>query len=453
MTKLFFDEGVPHSRDQALVFFERYENASPADLIMLQSEFEFMSSEDICAVERFLLANPRTDGRLITLICDGLPKINDLDEEAISYLLFESYKCYAAGKYDQDTFEKNTIKLIDGYWPDTPRPKLGFIHGCINSGNLADTSGVKKATSLSASHALDKSLADQLLRSFAIGDRYPTEIADMTASLESAILPLSLAALIDVLLSEANTLLVIDLFQRLVREDALDAAYIDVFASKIGHDFVISVTRDTSFSSSVKSANNIYGKYGESPFFDDEQKSIFDIMIDSGRAPSSLEMILSEYFDKDKFSKTSKYIVDNISGLYQCGIADKFRVGLMNFGIENGASSKVLLCEISRIGKILNKSIGFDSSGLDANGIISKIMVEFYDPAGQYVEIEYLSLMELLSKVGLDRAHNVLKDVDGRLISDFMRTHIDQSDRMLKKEILKLYPQAKGRVLEDDLGL
>lgn len=453
MTNSFFDDGVPCSRDEALVFFERYENASAADLIKLQSEFEFMSSRDICNVDRFLLANPRCDGRLTTIICAGLPKINDLDEEAIGYLMLESYKNYAADKYDQATFEMNMGKLIDGYWPDNPRTTLGFIHGCINSGNLADASGVKKTKILSMGPHLDRSIADQLLRSFVVGDMYAKDVGNMTASLASALMPQSLGALIDVIISEGDTLLARDLFQRLVKEDALAVDYIDMFASKLGHDFVITVANESSFHKSAISANNIAGKYGEAVLFDLKTAALFDNLIESGKVPSTLELILTDEFDKSKFPVMMKYLADNISNLYGCFLSDRFRLGLRKFGADNDLSPEVLSAEILRLCKTLKISADMDLTAFNSSYIADRISREYHNPQGRYVEVEYLGLVEIIKSVGLEKSHGVLSSVDGRLITDVMSEVIAPSDTHEKKRMLKLYPQAKASVLENDLGL
>lgn len=453
MTNSFFRHGIPQSWGCAAGFFEEYEKASPAELMSLQAEFEFMDSAAICHIDRYLLSSPRCDGRLTTIICSGLPKINNLDEEAIGYLMLESYKNYAADKYDQDSFEMNMVKLIDGYWPDKPRTMLGSIHGCINSGNLADASGVKKTKSLLMGKPLDRSIADQLRRSFVIGERYSTDVANMTASLASAIMPQSLQALLDVIMAEGDTLMARDLFQRLVREDALFGDYIDSFADKIGHDFVLSVVKDTSFSKSAISANNIADKYGESALFDQNEASIFDVVIESGSVPATLELILQKDFDRSKFPFMTKYLTDNISNLYECTLTDRFRAGLKAFGISNGCHSDVLSCEIYRLTRSLKNSTDMDLSPFNSSYIADKISREHHNPKGQYVEIEYLTLKDLVKEVGLENSVKVLKSVDGKLISDVMSEVIDQTDIHSKKRLLKMYPQAKGSVLENDLGL
>lgn len=192
MVSSFFRNGIPQSWGCAKDFFDEYEKASPEELLQLQQEFEFMPSEAFRHIDKYLLESKRADGRLTSIICAGLPKIHDLDYEALGYLLLESYKNYAADKYDQATFEQNMMKLVDGYWPDNPRTILGSVHGCINSGNLADASGVKKTISLSMGPSLDRSIADQFRRSFVIGEKYGSEIGNLVGSLSSAIMPISL---------------------------------------------------------------------------------------------------------------------------------------------------------------------------------------------------------------------------------------------------------------------
>ena len=453
MTNSFFHNGVPQSMTSASEFFEKYEKASPADLLALQDEIEFMSSEEICQIDRFLLANPRADGQLTTIICSGLPKIHDLDYEALGYLMLESYKNYAADKYDQATFEKNMVKLVDGYWPDRPRTILGYVHGSINSGNLADASGVKKAMILSMGSELDYSIACQLRRSLEIDERYTLQVGNLAGSLAAAVMPQSLQALLDVMISNGEILLASDLFQRLVKEDALYCDYIDTFSSKLGHDFVLRSIKDTPFYKSPSSANNISDKYGESALFDADEEATFDRMIHSSSAPGLLELVFNEKLDKSKFPSLIKYMADNLNGLYRCVMSDKSRLSLRRFGIASDRSSEVLDSEVYMLTKSLKNNSGMDLTSFNSAFIADRVSREYHNPNGQYVEIEYLWMIELVKEIGLEKSHDVLKAVDGRFISDVMSEVIDSEDIHARRRLMKLYPQAKGSVLESDLGL
>lgn len=239
----------------------------------------------------------------------------------------------------------------------------------------------------------------------------------------------------------------------MVREDALQSCYIESFANKLGHEFVLSVTKDTSFCKSILSANNISAKYGEAAIFDSNEARIFDVVIESGSVPATLELILFREFDKTRFPAMTNYISENISNLYACKSTDRFILGLKSFGIANNRQSEVLTCEIYRLTKSLKQSADMDLTAFNSHFIASRISREYHNPSGQYVEVEYLKLKEIVKEVGLEKSHEIIKDIDGKFISDVMSEVLDQTDIHAKKVILKLYPQAKGSVLENDLGL
>ncbi|MBI6882595.1 hypothetical protein [Pseudomonas putida] len=452
MTNRLLVIGIPNNFDESKLFFDAYSDAGVDELLEFQAEFEFVSSIDTYKIEKYLFSNSRADGRLITLICNGLPKINSLDEEAIGYLLFESYKCYASGKYDQKSFEENAIKLIAGYWPDSPKPKLATFKDYIQSGNLADASGIKKSRILEVGNDLDKSIADQLYRSFVVDGNYVSIIQQMCSSLLVAKLPLSLKALLDIVVAD-DLYLATDIFQRLLHQDGLHPEYIECFSDKLGHDFILTSIRNTSYSDSYRSSVNIVEKYGETPLFSDEESEIFDLTISSGFVPGSINIILNDGFDSSKFPALSNYIIKNICDLYKCALTDKLKAGLQKFGLNHGAGLDVLYGEAYKLGHKLRVKTGMDLDENSAISVINSVSKEHQDPKGIYLEPEYLELLEIVGLVGLENAYEVLSKVSMGFVSDAMANASSKIDQEMKRKLLKLYPEARGRVLDNDMGL
>lgn len=449
--KPFFDNGVPKSLEDAKAFFDRYEEASPLELSGLSKEFEFVSSQDICLVDEFLFSSSRTDGRLTTLICEGLPPIHDLDEQALGYLLYESYKCFASGKYDQGSFEKNMVKVINGYWPDHPTPLLRRMGSYISSGNLVLPKGVSQERILVVGEGLDKSLADQLHLSRRAECDYVNDAGDISYSLSKALLPISLAAVIESL--DGNHLLAMDLFQRLVRWDSINTEYLSVFERTNGRDFVLSAIRSISYSVSPFSMTAISDIYGESSLFNDGDFSGFGESLDRKILPSSFIPLISNKIDQSRFPVLTDYVKSNFDKVYRCQVKSETKLRLVEFAVRNGLGIDVLSIEVEMARLTVNRDYLPIIEDLGVSRTLDAISVKYHSSGGVEAQSEYLSIIDILLRIEIQNAHEVLRSVDGRLITDIMDNYLDSVDHDFKKRIMKMYPQTKSFVLESDLGL
>ena len=453
MVKSFFESGVPTNRFAAGDFFDRHENASQDELKQLQSEFEFLSPEDICDIETYLFSNSRCTGNLVGIICAGLPVMNNLDEESIGYLLYELFLRYVDGSRDEVASEKDLVKIIDGYWPDRPKPVMALLGACVESAFSRVDSPACNTPIESLSFEFDKSLADQFARSFEINDHYSSLALRSAKTFSILTLPQCLSTYINLLQANGELSLVNDLFQKICNGDGLNKKYLEVFSEKVGHDFLLSAIKDTCFSKSLESAKAISSIYGESAIFDDKQFNIFYSVISSGRFPMSYDMVISEKFDSKLFPRLTAQVLSDIDDLFRCQMSKATKEGISSFGIAHGAGSRVLAGELNRIGRSLTPVFGENVLNMSPSETVSLVVSHHHDPKGLFVEPYLQEIYEIVRKVGLENSHPVLSSVDGRFVAGYIEKFLTESSASEMRALMKMYPKCKGYVLENDLGL
>lgn len=452
MSDPFFKNGIPDNYSTIDSFFDRYSRASAKELDLLSSEFSRMSSEEIVRVDTHLLANKKCDASLLSLICDALPPIHALDMHALGLLLLESYKNFITGKYIQEDFELNTAKLINGYRPANPDVLLSNLASEFSSGLSFVNAKDKKNEALTLkSDAMDKAYAKQLRMSMA-----DAVTENMVNGLCFVSMPLTMDAMVDRMISSSDIYGLRKVIGSLYKTGSLTPAYIDVFRKYLDDEDILEVCRvSSSHQVSLKSTYVMNTVYGEHAIFDEDRLTRIQGIIERGSFPTPLDVIHDPLFDSEKLRPLSKLIVDNLEKIYEIHSASAtFKQHLLHFACRQGQAERALACELGKLITPLRRIDSMDKiDEMSLCGLVNRVHELYVESAGSDYELEYVGILHLLSTTTLESAATILKEVNGKIVSDYIDQYIDPSDKSRRQEIMKLYPQAKSRILENDLGL
>jgi hypothetical protein len=195
--------------------------------------------------------------------------------------------------------------------------------------------------------------------------------------------------------------------------------------------------------------------YGELALFKPEDALSYDVMLGKKNAPPFLRIVFAKNFDSSKFPDLVSYAKNNIIDILNCNIDKDFTNGIIEFGIKNGAGDKIIRAETIRVCSSLTGPKGdeWHLNSSEAPIFINKICNIYHETKRISLVYEYVCLVEIIKKTGFDCEYDVLKGVVGKLLAEAMEGHPGFSTPATKRKMLKMYPQAKSRILENDLGL
>lgn len=298
------------------------------------------------------------------------------------------------------------------------------------------------------SDAADKGFARQIVAQSAAGPEDYRIASRQWTSLRRFELPETLGAYLKAKIVTGYASDLINLVGEMARDNLLSDKYIKVVRDIVGDDFFLK-----SCKSELDRAYGLYTTlqlapiYGEAAIHDAGFLGGLQWGLNSD-VPEYIKQFGQINFNEVKLPLLADYVVSKMNHMLKAapdGIKDvDLQVRFCNLAGRLGKGDKAL----HRLAQILSPP---DSDLRQPSRIFEAVLANQSSPAASLrEEAAYNLLAKSISKLGLETLQRVAPDVSGRFVVDVLNwVHTDLNTR----EIIRLFPQAKGGLLENDLGL
>lgn len=298
--------------------------------------------------------------------------------------------------------------------------------------------------------AVDKAFARQIVaRSHA-----DTSLDDQTRSRHQWLslcifeLPETLSAYIRAKIITGDAVHLIPMVGEMAFKNLLSDKYIEATRSIVGDDFFLkSCKRDLAAAFNMSSTLQLTKLYGEAAVHDPEFLNGLQWTFPAG-VPDYIKRFSAIGFNEEKLPLLAQYALKRMNDILKSP-PDGFRDTDLevNFCAMAGRMGKGKEA-LHRLAQVLASR---DDDIRQPSRIFEAILERQSNPAVSSREKgAYILLVKAIGKLGLETLQAVAPDVSGAFIADVLGSLAEPPS---KREIFRLFPHAKGRVLELELGL
>lgn len=298
--------------------------------------------------------------------------------------------------------------------------------------------------------AVDKAFARQIVARSHAG----TSLDDQTRSRNQWIslcifeLPETLDAYIRAKIVAGDAVHLIPMVGEMAFKNLLSDKYIEITRSIVGDDFFLKACkRDLAAALSMSSTLQLTNLYGEAAVHDSEFLSGLQWTFPTG-VPDYIKRFSAIGFNEEKLPLLAQYTLKRMNDILKNppdGLRNTdFEVNFCAMAGRMGKGKAAL----HRLAQVL---ASHDDDIRQPSRIFEAILDRQSNPAVSLREKgAYKLLVKAIGKLGLETLQAVAPDVSGEFVADVLDSLAEPPS---KCEIFRLFPHAKGRVLEFELGL
>jgi hypothetical protein len=446
MYKFFLGGNIPNNVNDAQRFLQNLNDSGEEGMAGLAKEIDQFYPDQL---EEFLEnVLPLTwDERILGLVYFNKRAV-DMMKMKLSMKYFKFiHERSLKDQIDPVFYESCAASLIRGY--DTKNWRLNLLPE-LSTVVIGSRSNPNAFHTFPGSE-FDKAMAAHLseVLSFGHSERAFTECKKSLWKVE---LPISLGVLLQDRVNAGATETAAKLVSELFILNKLTDKYIPVCREVLGDGlFLQACTPAISQGEGIRSVSKLAPIFGEETF---HSPSFFQSVRwnnDGGELPGYLDSFRKMGFDEAKLPLLAGYLMDNLKRATRTGYAAKgldFIKDIANLGVRLGRGSEVLSALVTNLREVTNRD---DKSTVAPAAQINELFRLKSESSMATSKIRaFLYLLDVIEIVGLEALYELAPTVDGKVIGEFLsRNKTDLSER----QIMSMFPQSKGHMLDQALGL
>ena len=443
MGLFFYNHVLPSSGAEAMVFLQKLRDRGQEGLDTLKLEVSRFHRTELSTFLTHVLPNT-FDEDVLAIVYQTAPTIEKMGIDLVCEHFKLLYKMTNDGMVSQEFFEESAACLIQYY--DSSRG--------LNL--LADLSKVIKPADPKAAPAndfksdkIDRAMTKHLRKVLPL--LYDNNIfLRASDSLRRIDLPESLGVMLKNRIDAGDEGSAVKLASELFTSNRLSERYIEVCRREMGDDLLLSacvpyVSSDKAIGSVARMAPII----GESTFHTPEFLSRVRWSNSDTTTPEYVKKFQGLGFDEQAFPLLANHVCNNLGQAMRC---------------KTNIQAYTMLPDIAKLARRLGKEVDALSafiegqrtlSGVGAEGspaqIVAGIDLSQFDP--EYTSSHSMAntiLLDVVDAVGIEALHKVAPDVNGKFVAQYISA---KGKDLSRKEVFRLFPQSKGSLLENDLGM
>lgn len=443
MSVRFFTEGVSFKDSEVPNILADIESAIGDELKCLKKELSEFSPADIEILNDRLLLQAKTS-KLISLIVVSIKYPHELSDELIVALMRTAAK-YAARKILTPLeFEEISAHLIMSREVNDNSHSVADIVNAVLLESLGTIGGMKTLGRANFD-IIDKLIVDDIRRESSRFNlvRSPNVVVDLALLTK---MPGSLKALLDSP-QYKNCVTSSFVIERAYKLDKLTPEYIDAIAQVVDIDVFCKVCREASEQAvAIYSAQNFADAFGEESLLPKSSYKKMSGMIYCKQFPNQLNMIGHDDFDESKFPMFTEFLFKNLLAVYKLIPLDtdklNVRYGLLALASRNGKVEEVLNAEADSWRDYL-RGRGNVVDDLSNGQVLDRLRIS--------APFKFNVAMQSIGTVGLAQSESILKDANAQTLKELVDVHNPEPEE--EKALMRQYPQLRGAMLDDALGL
>jgi hypothetical protein len=265
-------------------------------------------------------------------------------------------------------------------------------------------------------------------------------------------LPMSLGVLLQDRVNAGAPEVAAKLVSELVILDKLTDKYLPVCRQVLGDGlFLQACAPAIAQGDGIRSVSKLAPIFGEEVFHSTEFFRAVRWNNDGGELPGYLDRFRKIGFDETKLPLLAGYLMDNLKLATRTGYAAKgleFIIDIAKLGVRLGRGPEVLAAFVTNLREVTNRD---DKSTVAPAAQINELFRLKSESSMATSKIRaFLYLLDVIEIVGLEALHELAPTVDGKVIGEFLdRNKTDLGER----KIMAMFPQSKGHLLDQALGL
>lgn len=438
----FYNYQFPKSGAEAQIFLQKLKDSGEEGLQTFSFEVSRLNRTDISLFLEHVL--PRTfDEDVLALFYQNAPTIEKMGLDMVTGFFELLYKNANNGTVSQEFFEESAECLIKYY--DASRG--------LNL--LAEFSKViKPADANRPAHALKSDRIDRAMTGHlrkALPTLFSNNIFLRSAdSLRRLELPESLGVILKHRMDAGDTGSAMKLVSELFTRNCMSDRYIEVCRREVGDELFLQACAPYALSDEgIKSVARLAPIFGEETFHTPETLSRVRWSNTDTTAPEYVKKFQEMGFDEKKLPILAEHICNNLS------LAMRYKTNIAAY---------TLIPEITRLAKRLGKEVEALSAYIEGQRqrslkgpeasyaqIISGLYLDpFHPDYSPSHSAAKAILLDSIDAAGIDALYTIAPDVSGAFVAEFVSA---KGNDLNRKEVFRLFPQAKGSLLQNDLGM
>lgn len=446
MTQFFRQGRIPTGDHDAEAFVRRVSSLSDGELKNLALEIDALDGIHLHQFFHHVLSKV-TSPDVLSLVYFSSPAISNMNYWLVCDHLELLQKLFESKVVGQNFFESAASSLIRRASVSTGRTFLPCI-----SYMFRPKESLEEVTFHPLAGELDEALAKNISRSMSSGELYFDDFEKTCAAFRRVSLPKSFSTLLQGKLDcgtrgDAKAI-VRDMFMR----NCLQPDYIKSARDILGDDsFVRLCLESLDGGRAIESIVKLSEIMGESTFHTPEILGSLAWSAESESPPKYIQQFRKLGFCESKLPILAGFVCDNIGkSTFLTGKNTEqigFVIDVLSLAVRMGKSREALLGFVSNI----QKTFGMDDEQSPSTAINSITELRHSKGRKSVAAIRcYSVLVTAIEILGIHELHGVAPDAPASLIIDVVAGgKINLSSRQLSK----MFPHAKGRIIENDLGM
>lgn len=436
----FFPRGALPDGYRLEIFLKAVSELRPRDEIYLAKAIAGLSPSRLTDFASRVISVV-TDERLLRNFFQNPGVHRKMDIDAISLYFTVVCSMEHRGLISKDFFEEMATSLVKGF------ASWGSVLSRIGEAAATATRGKYPIQHFISPH-FDQALAWHIA-AYDVSNQGPRNASRSWDSLKAIELPQTLETYL-LAIQDAKPEAAFQLVGDLVSSDKLSDSYIAVVRRVIGDDQLVRVANHFKEErQGIKSIAKLSRIFGEAVFHHEEFLDDLHDRQESGLIPEYLSKFQAMGFDELTFPLLAGFLVDNLSvglGFDPDRVDMRYAVELSGLAARSGHGDQALRAHLIAVAGAIGLTGMTDPSWI-VNGacLLSK--------SNQQSTIHlqaHSNILNVLAKVGLESLSRVAPDVKAEVVMDFLEK---RPSSLSKREVMKLFPQTKRIILENDLGL
>lgn len=438
----FFAGGVVPTGYKVEFFLNAVAKLAPQDEIYLAKAIAGLSPAKQKDLAQRILPTSNDD-RLLKLFFKNPGVHRKMDINSLSDYFHTIRQMEFKGSITRDLFEDMATSLVTGYssqYGESFLTRLSFAVTMATKGSSA----VEKFNKPDFDVAMARHIC-----SYEIAGQNSSQSMRSWDALKGMELPATLEvylrAMRAVKIDSAS-----ELVADLVMADRLPDSYIEVARRVLGDELLVQVANNSKHNlRGIRSIANLAPVFGEAEFHHPEFLEEMEDQLATGQIPDYLTKFHEIGFDDDRFPVLADFLVQhmNLAITFDPDQKDmRFSSDLVGLASRRGFGADALTMSLKALAPTLGSSA--DDSVTD---VLNTAFSVSKSRTKTIARIQaYSHLLNVVSKVGLETLRELAPSVRYGLVMDVVEKRPVQ---MTNKELMRLFPQTKGAILENDLGL
>lgn len=437
---------IPLTNEDSAEFFKAFHQASTEEVGQVGRLIAELPEESGWQLTQ--LAYDCVDVRFLELIYESKAAAAKLNTSMVNSLLFSLTAKAKKNLVDEDVF----TRLITGLIKNAGGPrKDSLLVEFITTFELQD----RHTFSDDFYKSLDQALSSHI-RSTPYMEK--SQIKASLSAFKAVELPEALGVFTGQLMASGELGYLKEYIVDAFRKNTLPDSYVKVFRGILQDDVVLGLCVDTHavFDVPFASIAKIVTWAGEEPFLTEAhlEKVKKALRGKDGNRTERIDQFAIAGADEIRFPIMASFVMQNLKSILRepRDVTNfKYIVPIMGMASRMGHGKQALKLMMEGMMKRSLATMVDDIDNLKPTAVANMMRQLHVDSKATSVVWTHLILLQnSVEAVGLDTLHQVMPDIDGAFVVKFLETHKTELSR---NAVLKLFPQAKRFVLENDLGL